>query len=129
MMSKHDREVKGAAWLQRLQEVAASKESLAEYTRRHGLKLSEAYRWTQNLRRTGQWPARLRKPAKSARSKRAVKVAAPRFTRVRILAQQHAVSSTPLRLQLQLANGRRAELVLSDAQQLPQVLQLLEQPA
>src|SRR5450756_1215175 len=60
MMSKHDREAKGAAWLQRLQEVAASKESLAEYTRRHGLKLSEAYRWTQNLRRTGHWPVRRR---------------------------------------------------------------------
>jgi hypothetical protein len=30
---------------------------------------------------------------------------------------------------LHLANGRRAELVLSDERQLPRVLELLEQPS
>jgi hypothetical protein len=39
-----------------------------------------------------------------------------------------AVSSALLCLQLQLTNGRRAELLLSD-EQLPRVLGLLEQPA
>jgi hypothetical protein len=37
------------------------------------------------------------------------------------------MSSAPLRLDLLLNNGRRVELHLSD-EQLPRVLQLLEQP-
>lgn len=36
--------------------------------------------------------------------------------------------SAPLHLQLHLANGRRAELPLSDERQLPRVLALLEEP-
>ncbi len=35
--------------------------------------------------------------------------------------------SAPLHLQLHLANGRRAELLLSDERQLPRVLELLEE--
>ena len=53
---------------------------------------------------------------------------APRFARVRIVPEQHTVSA-PLHLQLHLANGRRAELVLSDERQLARVLELLEQPS
>jgi hypothetical protein len=53
--------------------------------------------------------------------------APPRFARVRIVAEQSAVSA-PLHLQLHLANGRRAELLLSDERQLPRVLALLEEP-
>jgi hypothetical protein len=38
------------------------------------------------------------------------------------------VPAFPLRLLLVLANGRRAQLELSDERQLPRVLDLLEQP-
>jgi DNA-binding TFAR19-related protein (PDSD5 family) len=54
------------------------------------------------------------------------RTASPRFARVRIAPEQRAASA-PLHLQLHLANGRRVELLLND-EQLPRVLELLEQP-
>jgi transposase-like protein len=119
-MKVEDREAKAAIWLQRLREAAAAKEPLVEYARRHGLKPGEAYRWRQNLRRAGHWPVH---PATSAAG-----TGAPRFARVRIAAERSALSSAMLCVHLQLANGRRVELNLSD-EQLPRVLKLLEQPA
>jgi hypothetical protein len=127
MMSEEDREAKGAVWLRRLQEAAAAKEPLVEYARRHGLKPGEAYRWRQNLRRAGRWPAHSANTGRASRATVAPGMARPRFARVRIAAEQTAIISVPLRLELQLSNGRRAELVLSD-EQLPRVLKLLEQP-
>jgi hypothetical protein len=121
-MKEEDREAKAAVWLRRLREAAASREPLVEYARRHGLRPGEAYRWRENLRRAGQWPAQ---SATTARTTRAT--AAPRFARVRIAAEAATMSSAALRLDLQLNNGRRVELHLSD-EQLPRVLQLLEQP-
>jgi hypothetical protein len=123
MMKEEDRGARAEVWLQRLREAAASKEPLVEYARRHGLKPGEAYRWRENLRRAGRWPAH---SANTARVSRAT--AAPRFARVRIAAEQPTISSALLCLHLQLTNGRRAELLLSD-EQLPRVLKLLEQPA
>ncbi|HXR18719.1 MAG TPA: hypothetical protein VN757_02150, partial [Steroidobacteraceae bacterium] len=53
----------------------------------------------------------------------------PRFARVRIEPQPpRAEAAFRLRLQLILANGRHAQLELSDERQLPRVLGLLEQP-
>lgn len=127
MVSKEDREAKAALWLQRLQEAAASKESLVDYTRRHGLKPGEAYRWKQELRREGRWPAPASTAVKASRSPKGSRTAPPRFARVRIALKPSAVSMPPLCLRLHLANGRRAELVLSDETQLPRVLELLEQ--
>jgi hypothetical protein len=49
------------------------------------------------------------------------------FARVRIVPEDGAVSSA-LSVRLHLANGRRAELLLSDERQLARVLALLEQP-
>ena len=43
--------------VEEVQEAEAAEETLVEYTRRLGLKVGEAYRWKQHLRRTGQWPA------------------------------------------------------------------------
>jgi hypothetical protein len=54
--------------------------------------------------------------------------APPGFARVRIVAEHRAMSA-PLHLQLHLANGSRADLLLSDERQLPRVLALLEEPA
>ncbi len=111
-----------ALWLQRLREAAAAKEPLVEYARRHGLKPSEAYRWRQKLRRAGRWPGISANTARASQG--TVAAATPHFARVRIAAEQATISPAPLRLQLQLSNGRRAELLLSD-EQLPRVLPLL----
>jgi hypothetical protein len=107
-----------------LQEAAAAKETSVEYTRRRGLRVGEAYRWKQHLRRTGQWP---RDVAKQKITRRATS-AELRFAQVRIAPDHGAESMTPLRLNIQLVNGRRAELTLSDEDQLARVLKLLEQP-
>lgn len=110
MMTKEAREARSAFWLQHWQDCEASGEGMAAYARRHDLDADEGYRWKRMLRRAQRWPA-----------------SAARFARVRI-ARAHAEVSAPLKLQLQLSNGRRAELLLGDEQQLPRVLALLEQP-
>jgi hypothetical protein len=125
MVSKEDREAKATLWLQRLQEAAALKESLVDYTRRHGLKPGEAYRWKKELRRAGRLPAHASMAAKANRPRK-TPAPAPRFARVRIAPKHPAAPMPPLRLRLHLSNGRRAELELSDEGQLPRVLELLE---
>ena len=126
MVSGEDWEAKAAQWLQRLQEAAASKESLVDYCRRGGFKPGEAYQWKRNLRSAGRWPEKSSEAARKSRSVVA-RTTSPQFARVRIALEPRAVSA-PLRLQLHLANGRRAELLLSDERQLPRVLALLEEP-
>jgi hypothetical protein len=121
-MSNGDRESQGLAWLERLQEAAAAKQSLVEYCRRHGLRPGEAYQWKRNLRSSGRWPA-----VKASRSTEVASTVPPRFARVRIVPEQRT-ESAPLHLHLHLANGRRAELLLSDERQLARVLALLEEP-
>lgn len=123
MVSTEDREAKAAQWLQRLQEAAALKMSLVDYCRRHGLRPGEAYQWKRNLRGAGRWPAEV---PEASRSTVVARTAPPGFARVCIAGEPSAVSAS-LRLQLHLANGRRAELLLSDERQLPRVLDLLEQ--
>ena len=115
-----------AVWLQRLRESATPTESLADTARRCGWKLDEAYRWIQILRRAGRWPASRRRPAASG-SKVTPKKTAPRFVRVGVASETKPYSPAPLRVQLQLANGRRAELRLEDEGQLPRILKLLEE--
>jgi hypothetical protein len=124
MARSEDREATEAESLKRLQEAATAKETLVEYTRRLGLRVGEAYRWKQHLRRTGQWPG---DAAKQKTANRATS-AELRFARVQIAPDHDAGSMTPLRLNIQLVNGRRAELTLSDEEQLARVLKLLEQP-
>jgi hypothetical protein len=123
MTGSEDREAAEAEWLKRLQEAAAAKETLVEYTRRRGLRVGEAYRWKQHLRRTGQWPRDVAKKT----TKRATS-AELRFAQVRVVPDHGAESMTPLLLDIQLVNGRRAALTLSDEAQLARVLKLLEQP-
>ena len=126
MVSSEDREAKAAQWLQRLQEVAVSKESLVDYCRRRGFKPGEAYQWKRNLRSAGRWPEKSSEATNKSRTVVA-RTESPLFARVRIAPESRAVSA-PLHLQLHLANGRRAELLLSDERQLPRVLALLEEP-
>jgi hypothetical protein len=121
-MSNEDRESQALVWLERLREAAAGKQSLVEYCRRHGLKPGEAYKWKRKLRSAGRWPA-----TKANGRTEVARTAPPGFARVRIVPEHRSVSA-PLHLQLQLANGRRADLLLSDERQLPRVLALLEEP-
>ena len=123
MVSTEDWEAKAGQWLQRLQEAASLKVSLVDYCRRHGLRPGEAYQWKRNLRGAGRWPGEVPEASRST----VVSRTAPRgFARVCIAGEPSTVSA-PLRLQLHLANGRRAELLLSDERQLPRVLDLLEE--
>jgi len=122
-MSTETQESTAAEWLKRLREAEAAEETLVEYTRRLGLKLGEAYRWKQHLRRTGQWPAHVRRPTEKKPRTRSK----PRFARVRI-AQTAEAMSLSVRLQVQLLNGRRAEMTITDEGQLSRVLAVLEQP-
>jgi hypothetical protein len=126
MMKKEEREAKSACWLQHLRECAASGEHLSVYAQRQGLDADEGYRWTRILRRAGLWPPVKQKADGEAPALVARKLG-PRFARVRIKSA-HTELTSPLALQLVLANGRRAELLLSDERQLPRVLRLLEEP-
>ena len=126
MLNKAERTERMAVWLRRLQECRESKQTLADYTRRHGYQLDEAYRWTQILRRVGQWPAA--GTAAQRRKRRTANIGLPaKFARVRIV-EARAVTPTPLRVQVQLVNGRRADVVLDDDEHLPRLLALLERP-
>ena len=126
-MSNEERESQALVWLERLREAVAAKQSLVEYCRRHGLRPGEAYQWKRNLRGAGRWPP-TSETANTNRSTVVAQSGPPRFARVRIVPEDRTVSAS-LHLQLHLANGRRAELVLSDERQLPRVLELLEQPS
>lgn len=127
MLSKAERTERMAVWLQRLQECRESKQTLVDYTRRHGYKLDEAYRWTQILRRGGRWPA-ARETTRRDQLKGARIGLPARFARVRIV-EARPVRPTPLRVQVQLVNGRRADVVLDDDEFLPRLMSLLERPA
>jgi|SRR5580700_9209778 hypothetical protein len=120
-MGNEDREKQALAWLERLREATAGKQSLVEYCRRHGLRPGEAYQWKRNLVSAGRWPV-----SEARGSTEVARMAPPGFARVRIVPEPGAA---PLHLQLHLANGRRADLLLSDERQLPRVLELLEQSA
>jgi len=128
MMRNEEREAKGAFWLQHLRERAASGEPLSVYARRQGLDADEGYRWTRILRRAGLWSPVKQKADGGAVAALVERKSLPRFARVRI-ESAHAHLTSSLTLQLMLANGRRAELLLSDERQLPRVLRLLEEPS
>lgn len=128
MTTTEAREAKRETWLRHWRDWSRSGGGFADYARRHDLDCDEGYRWKRILQRAGLLPAELRafgggeSPVVEAKP-------AVRFARVRIERARQAEPGIALRLHLQLTNGRRADLILSDEQQLPRVLQLLEQPA
>jgi hypothetical protein len=129
MLSRAERTERMAVWLQRLQECRESKQTLVDYTRRHGYKLDEAYRWTHILRRVGQWPGARQATRKGKGKGKAARIGLPaHFARVRIV-DVRPVTPTPVRVQVQLVNGRRADVILDDEEQLPRLMSLLEHPA
>jgi len=126
MMTKETREARGTFWLQHWRECEAAGAGMAAYAREHELDADEGYRWKRMLRRAQRWPA-VQTSAAVVTADNGARKSVARFARVRITAPRHSAASLPLRLQLLLRNGRRAELLLEDEGQLPRVLSLLEQ--
>lgn len=126
MSRREDRERKTAEWLEHLRSWKASGSSLPAYAKSHGLALWTMYRWRSVLRREGLWadagPRRRALPG-SAKISRAVPL---RFARVSLMS---AAPSHPFTVRIELRNGRRAQIDLSDRDDLADVLAALEQPA
>ena len=127
MTNQEERAARRALGMQHLRECSMAGERLSSYARRHELKVGEGYHWTRVLRREGLWPPQ---PESGPAAPSAIvrRKSVPRFARVRLEPLRGSELISPLRLQLLLANGRRAELMLSDDRQLPRVLCLLERP-
>lgn len=127
MTRPEERAVRRAFWMEHLRECSRAGERLSSYARRHELKVGEGYHWTRVLKREELWPLR---PAGVTPGQSMIVKAkpVPRFARVRIEPPRASEALLPLKVQLSLANGRRAELLLSDERQLPRVLSLLERP-
>jgi hypothetical protein len=127
MMNQEERAARRDFWIQHLRECSNAGERLSSYARRHELKVGEGYHWTRVLKREGLWP--LQPMGRSTMPSVIVKrKPVPRFARVRIEPPRASELLLPLKVQLLLANGRRAEVLLSDERQLPRLLSLLEQP-
>jgi hypothetical protein len=127
MTKQEERAARRAFWLQHLRECSMAGERLSSYARRHELRVGEGYHWTRVLKREGVWPLQ---PVggTAAQSVIVKREPVPRFARVRIEPPRASELFLPLKVQLLLANGRRAEVLLSDERQLLRVLSLLEQP-
>lgn len=126
MSRREDRERKVAEWLEHLQGWKDSGVALSSYARSRGLALWAMYHWRNVLRREGRWteePPRRSIPASEAKNGKRIPL---RFARV---ALTESPRSAPLTVRVQLRNGRRAEVDLSDRAELAEVLALLEQPA
>ena len=125
MTKQEERAARRAFWIQHLRECSMAGERLSSYARRHELKVGEGYHWTRVLKGEGLWPLQ---PAggTAAQSVIVKRKPAPRFARLRIEPSRISELLSPLKVQLLLANGRRAEVLLSDERQLPRVLSLLE---
>jgi hypothetical protein len=127
MTKQEERAARREFWIQHLRECSMAGERLSSYARRHELKVGEGYHWARVLKREGLWPLQ---PVGAAAAQSVIVKAkpVPRFARVRIEPPRASELLLPLKVQLLLVNGRRAEVLLSDERQLPRVLWLLEQP-
>lgn len=124
MLSREVREQKAQQWLEHLQGWRARGGSLAAYAHEAGLAEWQAYRWQRILEREGRWVA---DPlVKRARSKRSVAATdgGGKFVQVRVTPAREAPVSLVVRVWL--ANGRRAEIRLTEASALGTVLTMLE---
>jgi len=124
MLSVEARKQKAQQWFEHLQAWRARGGSLAAYAREAGLAEWQAYRWQRILEREGRWVA---DPLiKRARSKTSV---APtdgggKFVQVRLTPAREPPGSLVVRVWL--ANGRRAEIRLTEVSALGTVLTMLE---
>jgi len=128
MLKREDRARKVAEWLEHLQAWKDSGESLSAYARKHGLTVWSAYHWRGLLTREGSWRE---EPKTRGRSRSGSPPAGSprvplRFARVAV---SDIPGAAPLIVRVHLANGRRAEIAVSELEQLGAVLSLLERSA
>jgi hypothetical protein len=126
MLKREDQQRKVAEWLEHLQGWKASGESLAAYARRCSLPLWAAYHWRAVLSEEGSWHEEPKEPVAVGIAQRSTRRGRRRFARVAVSDMPRAM---PLIVRVQLGNGRRAEIELGQADQLGDVLELLERPA
>ena len=131
MLKREGRAAKAATWVEHLRGWQACGNSLAAYARGHGLQAEDAYRWKGVLRRSGVWvdAAAARPRLARARASRSGQLPV-RFARVEVSdAAMMAPTAASMILRMVLANGRRAELELTNVGQLLQVVIALERAA
>lgn len=122
-MSKQEaRAQRISEWLEHLHRWEAAGGSLASYAKEHGLALWALYHWRNVLIDEGRWqPTRPPRKVKLGARREAVPV---HFARV-------SLAETPTAayiVRLQLGNGRRAEIELTQIDPLIQLIGALEQP-
>ena len=131
MLKREERAVQATMWVEHLRGWQGCGDSLAAYARGHGLQAEDAYRWKGILRRSGTWvDAATARPGRAhARALRSAQLPV-RFARVEVSdAAVEAPTAAAMILRLVLANGRRAELELTNVGQLRQVVAALERAA
>ena len=105
-------------WLEHLRRCEAAGSSVASYTKEHGLPTWALYQWRSRLVRDGLWPAKVREAKRDPRSQ----IVPVHFARVAVTAPAPACV-----VRLQLTNGRRAEIELTQIDPLIQLISALEQ--
>lgn len=127
MLTREQKATKSATWLTRWRGWQGSAGSMAQYARRQGFDVQEAYRWKRLLKRTGQWRATDVGAAICApKAPKKFKVAAY-FARVAV--SDPPAPCTSMLLRLELGNGRRAELEVLGMTQLSELIGVLERAA
>jgi hypothetical protein len=116
-MSKQEaRKQQISEWLEHLRRCEASGGSVVSYAKEHDLRASALYQWRSRLVREGLWPARTRKTLEVQRQ-----VAPVSFARVTV-----TPPTQTFLVRLQLANGRRAEIAVTDLDPLIHLIGALE---
>jgi hypothetical protein len=105
-------------WLEHLRRCEAAGSSVAAYTKEHDLPTWALYQWRSRLVRDGLWRAKIRKAKPDPRNQ-SVPV---HFARVAVAAPASAYV-----VRLQLNNGRRAEIELTQIEPLIRLISALEQ--
>jgi hypothetical protein len=117
-MSKHEaREQRVEVWLEHLRRCDAAGGSTASYAKEQGLPSWTLYQRRSRLVRDGLWPAKTREAKPDPRSQ----IVPVRFARVAVTAPAPAYV-----VHLQLSNGRRAEIELTQIDPLIQLISALE---
>jgi hypothetical protein len=109
-------------WLEHLHRWEVTGGSLASYAKEHGLALWALYHWRGVLIQEGRW-----QPTQPPRQ---AKRATPRLEAVSLQFARVAVTEAPMApyiVRLQLGNGRRAEIELTQIDSLMQLIGALEQ--
>jgi hypothetical protein len=128
MSRREDRERKIEGWLEHLQSWKASGKPLSVYAKAHGIEPWSMYHWRKILRREGRWPEDHGGEAGARRQTVMSGMARVplRFARVKL---DEGARRSLLTVGVILKNGRHARIELGDAQELGEVLAVLERLA